>query len=200
VVSMARRDGDLDSAETSFSILLGPAPHLDGKYTVVGQLVWGEDVLAGIAREPRDERNAPKERIEVEQATVRGAFELEQMRQAGHLRAFQPSAASGKPAVSPPAPARALGGLVFVIACSLAAFALSGRLPPQRIAAINLLAVLVGAFVLLCELGPTSHRSNVLGLALFAGLIALFKLMNRFESPPRAGVAERPRGPEARSR
>jgi cyclophilin family peptidyl-prolyl cis-trans isomerase len=37
-LSMARYDDRPDSGETSFSILLGDAPHLDGKYTVFGQL------------------------------------------------------------------------------------------------------------------------------------------------------------------
>ncbi|HJT79047.1 MAG TPA: peptidylprolyl isomerase, partial [Gemmataceae bacterium] len=36
-LSMARDDGKPDSAETSFSVLLADAPHLDGKYTVFGE-------------------------------------------------------------------------------------------------------------------------------------------------------------------
>ncbi len=36
VISMAREDKDINSAKTSFSILLGSAPHLDGNYTIVG--------------------------------------------------------------------------------------------------------------------------------------------------------------------
>lgn len=44
VVSLAHGD-DPDSGETSFSILLGDAPHLDGLYTVFGVIVDSENVL-----------------------------------------------------------------------------------------------------------------------------------------------------------
>jgi cyclophilin family peptidyl-prolyl cis-trans isomerase len=37
-LSMAHDDGEPDSAKTSFSILLNDAPHLDGKYTIIGFL------------------------------------------------------------------------------------------------------------------------------------------------------------------
>jgi cyclophilin family peptidyl-prolyl cis-trans isomerase len=38
VLSMGREDNDLDGNTTSFSFLLGNAPHLDKKYTIFGQL------------------------------------------------------------------------------------------------------------------------------------------------------------------
>ena len=40
IVSMARSD-DPDSATTSFFLMLGAAPHLDGKYTAFGRVVAG---------------------------------------------------------------------------------------------------------------------------------------------------------------
>ena len=50
-LSMAREDADINSAESSFSILLNSAPHLDGKYTIFGRVVSGltvlEDILVG---------------------------------------------------------------------------------------------------------------------------------------------------------
>lgn len=42
------RDTDLNSGSTEFYICLVPRPHLDGKYTVFGQLVQGYDVLEKI--------------------------------------------------------------------------------------------------------------------------------------------------------
>ncbi len=48
IVSMARGEA-LDSATTSFFICLGPAPSLDGKYTVFGRVIDGESVLDAIA-------------------------------------------------------------------------------------------------------------------------------------------------------
>ncbi len=68
ILSMARFD-DPNSAETSFSILLGRAPHLDGKYTVVGRVESGMDVVAAIERVDR-EVTRPRQRIAVVRATV----------------------------------------------------------------------------------------------------------------------------------
>jgi len=53
VLSMARWDADPDSAETSFSILLGPAPHLDGNYTVFGFVESGWKAIETIEGAPR---------------------------------------------------------------------------------------------------------------------------------------------------
>ena len=46
-VAMARTN-DPDSAGSQFYICLAPAPFLDGKYTVFGQVIKGDDLLDGI--------------------------------------------------------------------------------------------------------------------------------------------------------
>ena len=51
VVSMARGD-DPASATTSFFIVTGPAPSLDGKYTVFGRVIDGLDVVEKIDAAP----------------------------------------------------------------------------------------------------------------------------------------------------
>jgi len=69
VLSMARGPA-LDSATTSFFIVLGPAPHLDGKYAVFGKVVAGNEVLAkfeGVSLAGEE----PLERIELIQATIK---------------------------------------------------------------------------------------------------------------------------------
>lgn len=48
-VGMARSQ-DPDSANSQFFIMFAPAPHLDGQYTVVGQVVAGQDVVDAIRR------------------------------------------------------------------------------------------------------------------------------------------------------
>lgn len=48
-VGMAR-SSDPDSANSQFFIMFAPAPHLDGQYTVVGEVVAGQDVVDGLAR------------------------------------------------------------------------------------------------------------------------------------------------------
>lgn len=68
IVSMARGD-DPDSATTSFFLVLGPSPHLDGKYTAFGRVVDGMDVLAAFEKEEVD-GETPKRRLEIVKATV----------------------------------------------------------------------------------------------------------------------------------
>ena len=51
-LSMAHWDDDRDSAETSFSIILGDAPHLDGNYTIFGRVESGWEAVEAIERAP----------------------------------------------------------------------------------------------------------------------------------------------------
>jgi peptidylprolyl isomerase len=48
-VGMART-ADPDSANSQFFIMFAPAPHLDGEYTVVGQVIEGMDVVDAIKK------------------------------------------------------------------------------------------------------------------------------------------------------
>ena len=68
IVSMARSD-DPDSATTSFFLMLGPAPHLDGKYTAFGQIVEGIEVLEAFEKEEVDDET-PKRRLEILDASI----------------------------------------------------------------------------------------------------------------------------------
>lgn len=69
VLSMAR-SSDPDSAETSFFLVLGPAPHLDGKYTIFGKVVDGFETLELIEKVPRD-GETPRQRIELIEAVIK---------------------------------------------------------------------------------------------------------------------------------
>lgn len=68
IVSMARTD-EPDSARTSFFLMLGPAPHLDGQYSAFGRVVAGEEVLAAFEKEPVD-GETPGRRIEILEASI----------------------------------------------------------------------------------------------------------------------------------
>tara|TARA_A100000164_G_C21828195_1_gene733939 strand:- start:572 stop:1138 length:567 start_codon:yes stop_codon:yes gene_type:complete len=48
ILSMGRLDHDINSNTSSFSILCGPAPHLDGQYTIFGKVLKGNDVIKTI--------------------------------------------------------------------------------------------------------------------------------------------------------
>lgn len=69
VLSMARGE-DPNSASTSFFIVLGPAPHLDNRYTIFGRVLDGLDVLDQIERLPR-EGETPRGRIEIIEAIIK---------------------------------------------------------------------------------------------------------------------------------
>lgn len=63
IVSMARGD-DPDSANTSFFLVLGPAPHLDGKYSAFGRVTGGLEILDAFEKEDVD-GETPKRRLEI---------------------------------------------------------------------------------------------------------------------------------------
>jgi cyclophilin family peptidyl-prolyl cis-trans isomerase len=86
VVSMARDDDDINSAETSFSFVLARARELDGKFTIIGEVQFGRPLLAMIAREPRDDRNRPYNPIVIERGEVKAAAQIAQMQAAHELR------------------------------------------------------------------------------------------------------------------
>jgi cyclophilin family peptidyl-prolyl cis-trans isomerase len=50
------RTGDEWSGDSEIYVCVAPRPHLDGKYTVFGQLIEGSDVLGKIAAVPVEER------------------------------------------------------------------------------------------------------------------------------------------------
>jgi cyclophilin family peptidyl-prolyl cis-trans isomerase len=68
IVSMARGD-DPDSATTSFFFVLAPSPHLDGKYSAIGRVIEGLNVLDAFEKEETDGEK-PRRRLEIVEATV----------------------------------------------------------------------------------------------------------------------------------
>lgn len=173
VLSMARHDGRPDSGETSFSILLGDAPHLDGNYTVFGHLENGDDVLDLIERVARNGRNQPVMPIVVRRAEVvesPGALAGLTLRRAGFY----------DEGVGPLGRYLTWGGAAAIL-CGLVLFALSRGRAPAALGSAGLILVLVAFFGLYVTYVPRAGSSHWTALALFLGVPALFKLMNRFE-------------------
>ena len=185
LLSMARPDGDPNGAETSFCILLGPAPQLDDKYTVFGRLESGDDVLTELLRVPRNGDLQPSVRLTVESAQV-----------------FDSPAALAKVPLVPahPVPGAAdlaaatasgprevvLGvGLLLVVLLAAAGALLRQRISPRVIAALNLIVLLVGVFLLLVLVVPEPQRPAWLSTLLFFGLVGVFRALGRFEPAER---------------
>ena len=61
----AARTADPNSAGSQFFIMVARSPHLDGQYTVFGEVVKGIEVADKIVSQPRDRRDMPLERIEM---------------------------------------------------------------------------------------------------------------------------------------
>jgi cyclophilin family peptidyl-prolyl cis-trans isomerase len=71
VLSMARTD-DPNSAQTSFFIVLAPAPNLDGKYSIFGKVVDGFDTLDRMESvQRREDGQTPAGRIELIEAAIK---------------------------------------------------------------------------------------------------------------------------------
>ena len=61
----AARTADPNSAGSQFFIMVDKAPHLDGQYTVFGEVIKGVEIADTIVSQPRDLRDNPVERIEM---------------------------------------------------------------------------------------------------------------------------------------
>ncbi len=61
----AARSQDPNSATSQFFIMHANSPHLDGQYTAYGKVIEGIEVVDKVANAPRDNRDNPKEKIEM---------------------------------------------------------------------------------------------------------------------------------------
>ena len=68
IVSMAHGD-DPNSATTSFFLMLGAAPNLDGQFSAFGRVVEGMEVLDAFGKEEVD-GETPKRRLEIIEASI----------------------------------------------------------------------------------------------------------------------------------
>ena len=181
VLSMARADDDPDSAESSFSILLGDAPHLDGRYTVFGRLVSGSDALDALEEEAVT-GNTPLRRL-----TIAG---IDLVDEAGggsnkpRVADLAKGINSGSAQPNETAPTSFVAGILgLAILGGGAVKILSGHARPETVAATGLLISLTAGFGAWVALFPTAQRSQGLAAALFLGVLCLMRLMSNFENP-----------------
>jgi cyclophilin family peptidyl-prolyl cis-trans isomerase len=166
-LSLAHPAGQPDAGDPSFAILLGDAPELDDKYTIFGT-VEDEAALEAFDRVLTDDHREPVDRLEIREARLLGAGEKVAV------------------AATPP-PAGSIGLTLALalatIAIGVASFALQGRVSARVSASLALVSVLIGFVAAFALLLPYARGSRWLAFGLFAAAVAIFKLMNRFESP-----------------
>jgi len=154
----------------ALTFLLTDNHTLDGRYTAVGWVTEGSDVLNAITHVPTGSDHRPRRAITLEKATI--------------VTGGAPIVLRGLPSQSTGThvPTAVFGLMAGATAMGLAIFLLAKRLPPAVIASLALLVVLLGFFALWVGLVPrTAISSQWLGVGLFAGAIAVFRLMGRFE-------------------
>ncbi|MFH1862991.1 MAG: peptidylprolyl isomerase [bacterium] len=69
ILSMARSQ-DPNSAGSQFFICVADIPHLDGKYTVFGQVIQGIEVVDQIVSLPRDPKDNPTEPVPMTKVSI----------------------------------------------------------------------------------------------------------------------------------
>lgn len=180
VLSMAREDADPNSGESSFSILLADAPHLDGKYTIFGEVERGFEVLDEFLRVTRLEPNRPSVRLTVNRAEV-----VETEKAMSRLVLTGPLAISEPPQISENQTSEFKKGTVaslVIVSLMLVLslwFAKKGDLRRSR--ALTLLGLLVLVF-LLYALAVPLMQSTIGAALLFFAITGIFKLMSGFEN------------------
>ncbi len=169
-LSLAHPDSDPNGGESSFSIMLVNAPHLDGKYTVFGRVVAGSPTIEALRRLRVTQDYRP-----VRPVMIRRVFEL-------------PAAEASVYAWEGPPRAEQRDGWPFEAlallsgmsgACWLAWNSGRARLA-QTLAALGTLAgtlILIGGFLSGAAANPLR------GLAIFTALLAAIRLLARYEPP-----------------
>jgi cyclophilin family peptidyl-prolyl cis-trans isomerase len=175
ILSMARSE-DPDSAEVSFSILLGSANHLNGKYTVFGKLEKGEEVLSYIEKTPLTPENSPKNSIIILKAEIVTAQALEKI-ELKNPKYNKTDSTSGLEKNRIP-----IMFLLITLMMGLGMAFLKQKYV-KYFSSLALLVVLVSAFGIFILSHPLDGEKKWISAVLFIGMIGIFKLLSRFESP-----------------
>ncbi len=188
VLSMARMPESPDSARSSFSIMLGNAPHLDGEYTIFGQLESGGQTLARILAIPRNGEN-PASRITINRAYVVKDIE-------SHYQKYPRDPVSGN-SFSSGANDSVITDYfrlhdekiqlvvicaLVIIALNLVSFLFYKKLSKAMLLSIQMITILISSFLLFVLLTKAAHHDSWLAIVIFTGLFLLFRLMSQFEN------------------
>ena len=165
-------------------IVLVTSPQLDPDYTSIGFVEAGFSVVKAIADTPTVGDRQPAEPITISEIHLATPQERAVLRQA-EVAAAENDGTS-------------LLAAIFIIACAAFVAAVissfQDSLGKQRTTSLALMVALLAFFGVWVALAGTKAGSGLVGVALFGGAIAMFRLMGRFERPtPSAlGLAAEP--------
>ncbi len=183
VLSMARQDNDPDSSESSFSFLLGPAPHMDQKYTVFGRVIKGGEVLGQFEKIAVDEKHKPVIDVLVTEVSILNEAQVSSLQLApASLPTVYASASSQRHYFK-----EMFGLSIFILMSSLAAF-IAAKQGKRGLAGSLFLTTFLACFfflyvLTLLHVRDITSRHKMLGAGMFLGSLICFKLMTRFETP-----------------
>jgi cyclophilin family peptidyl-prolyl cis-trans isomerase len=168
---------DRASRGAAIAIVLNDSPFLDGSAVPFGRVALGFDVLDEIAAVPLSAHKQPLIYVGIEKVELVSATEGEARRISRRALYSAIDAHSEK--------AMRTEVIAIVAAILFGTFAMSlfaARLPKRAFQAARVMVLLVGGLGLLGVLLPLGPRTPIWGALLLFGLVALFKLMGRFES------------------
>jgi peptidyl-prolyl cis-trans isomerase A (cyclophilin A) len=169
--------GDAGQIPTLMFVLV-TSPQLDADYTSIGFVEAGMSVLEKIAAIPTTGDHQPTTAVTISEIHYATPQERALLRQAEQT----------------PAPDKGTALLAAVFILAFAAFVAAGisafrdRLDRQWVKSLWLMVALLSFFAVWVGIGGSTHSPGLVGVALFGGAIAMFRLMGKFERP--APVAE----------
>lgn len=185
-LSMARWENDVNSATSSFSIMLGNAPHLDSNYTVFGHLESGGSVVNKILTTPLIKNETPKTRL-----TINHAYVITDVAKFYEKYLFDPPESIGEIDLAQQAEImiaeqKKMLSLIAILVMvmvfvGLLGFFLYERISKNRLLSLLLVNVLISGFILLIVFVPIGQENSWVAVVLFLGMFGLFQIMSRFE-------------------
>jgi cyclophilin family peptidyl-prolyl cis-trans isomerase len=188
-IAMARPGGTVSGGEGSFYILLGDAPHLDGQYTVFGEVLHGKEAVDSLPLVRTDGAGRPLHRVGIRRAE---AVQLDPglLRSSGFGPEFAALRLAPASRTQPEVPFGwdtllrgwpMLAGLLLIVLSSLAIAVWGRRLGPTRTQSLAFFACGVAAFLVVCAVLPIAGVFPQFGITLFCVILVGVFLFGGFE-------------------
>lgn len=176
-------DAGASGEAPTLSLFLTDSSQLDSSYTSIGVIEAGAAIAQKLAATPTAADQRPLQPLTIQEIHIATPQERTLLRQAE------------KAANTPDSSTSLLAAIFIIAAAAFVAAMISAfhdRLSKQQMSSLALVVVLLAFFAIWVGLAGTDHGSGLVGVALFGGAIAIFRLMGRFERPAQVAVAPTP--------